>query len=176
MNDCPSCFATQECGRIPECTMCEFTESCRYCFENDGDKCDRTSGHVSFENYDYSEETAETAEGVYSFDNSSRKTDPRYTDEDLLKLMEFMLRIDDYSLGIVESVINGNLMTVSDAARVFKVSRQAMHRKILDSVRKHPELKNLFRANLYRCKKLRNEHLNHGENQRNKEREQMELF
>ncbi|MEI8245596.1 MAG: hypothetical protein WCI51_07190 [Lentisphaerota bacterium] len=185
METAPECFENLQFGKKPECPACEFSESCKLYFKTEN-KMERRCGHVSYEAIAYSKQVASkeepeeviefvepTAEPQHEIDENELK----YSDEDFLKLMMFMLRIDDYSLGVVESVINGNLLTASDAARAFNVSRQAMHRKIVDSVRKHSELRSIFKINLSRCKKLRDENLNHGKRDKAaSEKEQLELL
>lgn len=160
MEDCPECYGKKDLSnKIAECPSCEFLKSCIYYCKEDDKKMNRGSGHVSFENYSYSHEIADQPAEIEDEpdENEAPASDRKgkYTDQDMLRLMEFMFRIDDYSLAIIEKVLNRNLITASDAARVFKVSRQAIHRKLLDSCRKNPELRNLLHANLYRCKRLR---------------------
>lgn len=174
----PDCYGKREtCGNTENCPSCEFLESCRYFTRHDDKKINRGSGHVSFERYSYSSEIADRpAESEEElFDSSPESGSGKYTDQDMIRLMEFMLRIDDYSLSLVENVISRNIITASDAARVYKVSRQAVHRKLLDSCRKYPELRMLFRASLYRCKRLRDD-IDSPPRQQNQNLQQMELF
>lgn len=185
MEKAPECFENLKFGKEPNCLTCEFAESCKL-YSKTQPKMERRSGHVSYEALSFSKqvaeipieaETIELIEPVAAPQHEIDEKELKYSDDDFLKLMMFMLRIDDYSLGVVESVINGNLLTASDAAKAFNVSRQAMHRKIVDSVRKHGELRAIFKINLSRCKKLRDENLNHGKRVPVASgNEQMELF
>ncbi len=152
MDDCPSCFEnTKLFDKQPQCKSCEFYRSCAYCVKNPGSKCETRLGMVSYDEFSYN---SEVATPPANHEKRHDRTRPVYSLDDMQHLLEFFLRIDDYSLAIVLSVLNDNMMNASQAARVFKVSRQAIHRKLVDSCAKHPELAGLLRANLYRCKRL----------------------
>lgn len=156
----PDCYGKKEfSNKTEKCPSCEFLKSCIFFCKEDDKKINRGSGHVSLERYSYSTEVADHPDDSNEplDDTESHQVTGKYTEEDMIRLMEFMLRIDDYSLSLIENVINRNIITASDVARVYKVSRQAIHRKLIDSCRKNPELRTMFRASLYRCKRLREE-------------------
>ena len=81
---------------------------------------------------------------------------PEVHPTDLTRLSEFcrfIFSLDDYTLGILAAIIvpgdpGARNCTVSDLARLHGCTRQAMHRKMLASVRRHPELAQLFRVAL----------------------------
>ena len=162
MNDAPSCFAaippeTQKCGE------CEFQAACRYCRATEP-AMESRSGMVSFE------EVESWMTEVADFDHSPgcaaaepppnrlRRNDsggpPPPDLNGLGEVLRFMLSLDDYTLGILAEVIvpddsrPGGGRTIADLARLHRCSRQAMHRKALASVRRHPELAGLFRLTL----------------------------
>ncbi len=162
--DCPSCFANaQSSGTLPACKTCQYIESCRYCADNPAPgrfARDSKGHHVSLEAYAFAEEIAATddvltaAEEVqqpeaYDYDQ------PIYTNADMQHMLEFMLRgVDDYTLAIVECVLREKHTTASQVARAFDVSREAIHRKLVDSCKQYPVLSEVLRCALHRCKML----------------------
>ena len=159
-NDCPQCFGiASSCGQLPACTSCQYQESCRYCADNpapSGHGRDKRGHHVSFEQYQYAREIASEEEPIFDEpepeDNYNK---PIYSNADMQHLLEFMLRgVDDYSLAIVECVLREEHTTASQVAKAFDVSREAMHRKLIDSCKQYPYLAEMLRGTLYRCKML----------------------
>lgn len=163
-NDCPQCFGiASSCGQLPACTTCQYQESCRYCADNPApghSRRDTRGHHVSFEHYQYASEIA--AEDKPPFDEPEQQAKaeydrPIYSNADLQHLLEFMLRgVDDYSLAIVECVLREEHTTASQVAKAFGVSREAMHRKLIDSCKQYPYLRDTLRCALYRCNLLAN--------------------
>lgn len=147
-SDCPDCFGIDsKCGKLESCHSCEFQESCKLCAEDDGSRCNRRLGHVSYDRYSYSKEIAATP-----------SPDPEPCEPlehaDTRRVMEFLLDIDNYTAELVSEVLHGNVSTASDIARKMGVSRQAIHRKIVDCCHLHPELRKLFITRLYRCRRI----------------------
>lgn len=151
MDSCPDCFGKKEsCGKIPLCNDCEFTESCRYCSDNDSAKCDRTSGLVSYERYSYSKNVAENPQCIS--DDSEQFS---ATGESVRQILEFLLDIDNYTAELVSAVLHDPQCTSSSAlARKFGVARQSMHRKLIDCCHQHPQLRKLFITRLTRCRRI----------------------
>lgn len=146
--DCPECFGKQsKSGKTAGCRQCEYAESCRFCAEDDGSGCDRRLGHVSYERYSYSRDVAAAPEDQDAAPETKK-------DDDVRRVMEFLLDIDNYSAELLSAVLHGDCATTSDLARKFGVSRQAIHRKIVDCCTEHPELRRLFITRLYRCRRL----------------------
>lgn len=150
MQDCPECFGKpSKSGRLPGCPDCRYRESCAFCANDDGSSCNRRSGHVSYDRYSYSREVAaepqvpEDCESLGEGDNASTQ-----------RVLEFLLDLDNYSAELLHEVLHGEANTASDLARKFGVSRQAVHRKIVDCCTLHPELRKLFISRLYRCRRL----------------------
>lgn len=68
--------------------------------------------------------------------------------------MEFLLDLDNYTAELLSEIMHGDVSSASDLARKMGVSRQAVHRKIVDCCTLHPELRRLFITRLYRCRRL----------------------
>jgi hypothetical protein len=80
-----------------------------------------------------------------------------FTYRDIVNLLEYLFRgVDDYSLAIVLCALREDCHSTTDLARAFSVSREAIHRKLLDCCALHPELGYLLRSVLYRCSTLSN--------------------
>lgn len=171
--DNPICYGQPEkCGCLPECATCQYAESCRWYIDNPApfDKHGKsTRGHwVSYERYSYSAETAkdcdppddseveavpQSEQMVPNDDDDYNK--PVYSQADLHALLVFLLReVDDYTLAIVECVLREDHTMASTVAKAFGVSREAMHRKLMDSCRRYPELAAMLKSVMYRCKSL----------------------
>ena len=148
-SDCPGCFGiASKCGKLDRCHECEFQESCKFCSKDDVTKCNHRLGHVSYDRYSYSEEVA-----AKSPTQAEPEEAPEH-DDDTRRVMEFLLDIDNYTAELVSEVLHGNVSTASDLARKKGVSRQAIHRKIVDCCHLHPELRKLFITRLYRCRRI----------------------
>ena len=150
-DDCPVCFGKEDkFGKLPECETCEYTKSCEF-FVVNGDGNEHRSGHVSFERYSYAEEVADKQTPDAVVDDSAP---PKNDDEDVRKVVDYLLDIDNYSAELLSEVMYGGANTSSDLARKFGVSRQAIHRKLVDCCTSHPELRKLFITRLYRCRRI----------------------
>lgn len=68
----------------------------------------------------------------------------------LIKVLRFLEKLDDYSLWIVLTLLkphfNKSIASVADLARLHGVSRQAMHRKVVASWKKYPELRTTLKC------------------------------
>ena len=158
-DDCPTCYGDSEKhGQIDACSSCEYFDSCRWYIDNpdpcaDGKRFSR--GHdVSFEAVQFSEQVANIPAPDSDDDSESRQTNGKtvFTLDELRRLLEFMLRdIDDYSLAIVECALRTDCTSAADLARAFDVSREAIHRKLIDCCAKNPQIGYLLRAVLYKC-------------------------
>lgn len=81
---------------------------------------------------------------------------------DLAGFLRFLLFLDDYTLGILAEIIapsqsHAKRYSVADLARIHGISRQGMHRKVLDVARKSPELASLLRMTVKKIQKCRHE-------------------
>lgn len=156
-NDAPTCFGKAEkCGKSPACEICLFTESCRFYVENpppEENERSTTEHFVSFEHIAHDKSVASIQEEIPS--NATNYDEPYFSRADMEAMLFFLLReVDDYTLAIAEEMLRGNHNSVSDLAKVFGVSREALNRKIFDSCRKYPKLAVIFRGCLHRCARL----------------------
>ena len=181
MNDAPKCFAANP-PETTECERCEFLAACRYCRATEP-AMESRSGMVSFEEIeDWLPEVADFDHipGCEEEESASAER-PRRKDargplpaglDDLGSLLRFLLSLDDYTLGILAEVIvpgdsrPGAGRTIADLARLHRCSRQAMHRKALGAVRRHPELAGLFQLTLRKIGRSRAVFRGSGESRR----------
>jgi hypothetical protein len=153
--DYSQCFGIKAfCEKLdPECYLCDYIHACTYATRERNP--DGRQHQVSFERYAFSREIAdETKSELEPEPEDSAKDELRYTDRDMLRLLEYILNVDEYSLTLVINAISGKTRTASDLARIQNVSRQAIHRKLIDTCGRYPELKELLLGNLYRCKRI----------------------
>lgn len=146
-SSCPKCFGIASEYGSERCSPCEFRESCKYCIDDNGSGCDRRLGHVSYERYSYSEKVA-------IFPEFPEKKLSESDCDDARRIIEFLLDIDNYTAELLSEVMRGDVSSASDLARRMGVSRQAIHRKIVDCCTLHPELRKLFITRLYRCRRI----------------------
>lgn len=146
MSDCPECYGSLDAtGKLPICKDCEFAESCKYYAETEA-ACNRTtSGHVSYDRYSYSEEVSAKDEGYI---------DEPAKDSEVLRIMEFLLNVDNYTAELLSAVLHDGCYNTVTLAKKFGVSRQAIHRKIIDCCHLHPELRKLFITRMSRCRRI----------------------
>lgn len=149
-SDCPECFGKPSAaGKQDRCPDCEFQESCKFCAEDDGSSCDRRLGHISYERYSYSREVSSAAPAP----NQDAPAGADDTDS-VRRVMEFLLDLDNYTAELVSDVLHGNVSTASELAKKRGITRQAVHRKIIDCCTQYPELRKLFITRLYRCRRI----------------------
>ena len=151
-SDCPECFGKNaKAGKQDRCKSCEYLESCKFCAEDDGSSCNRRRGHVSYERYSYSSEIASRPDEM---PEATAEKDDLPEEADVRRIMEFLLDIDNYTAELVHDVLHGDVSCASELAKKRGISRQAIHRKIVDCCTEHPELRKLFITRLYRCRRL----------------------
>jgi len=158
-NDCPTCYGDEaQHGKIDACASCVYFDSCRWYIDNpdtcpDGKRFSK--GHfVSFEAVQFSEQIANIPNHDSDNESESHSASGKtvFTVDELRRLLEFMLRdIDDYSLAIVECALRTDCTSAADLARAFDVSREAIHRKLIDCCAKNPQIGYLLRSVLYKC-------------------------
>lgn len=146
MSDCPECYGKVDTtGKLDQCLACEFAESCKYYAETES-LCNGTSGHVSYDRYSYSEEVASKDDVCFS--------DEPENDSEVLQVMEFLLDLDNYTAELLSAVLHEGCYNTVTLAKKFGVSRQAIHRKIIDCCHLHPELRKLFITRMTRCRRI----------------------
>lgn len=152
MEECPECYGKSEySGKTARCHACEYLQSCAYFISTQSSVSDHTSGHVSYDRVSYSSKVSdkETASG-----SCDAPTSDEDSDDTTLKVMEFLLDVDNYTAELISAVLHGGCNTTSDLGAKFGVSRQAIHRKIVDCCTEHPELRKLFYTRMYNCRRI----------------------
>ena len=92
------------------------------------------------------------------------------------RIIEYLLDVDNYTAELASSVLHGGAATASDLAREFGVTRQAIHRKLVDCCTRHPELRKLFITRLFRCRRILSDSARlKARKERNEDESQMEF-
>ncbi|MDD3886200.1 MAG: hypothetical protein PHI35_04965 [Victivallaceae bacterium] len=71
--------------------------------------------------------------------------------------------MDEYTLKLSADALTGNTTTIADLAQIQGVSRQAVHRKMKDAVKRYPAIKELLLGNMYRCQRVMRESTSEGQ-------------
>jgi len=148
------CFG--HCRGDDDCRDCDLRESCS-CISETESTIDNGYKLVSFEALEnWAEFVAEEPRPP------EEEPDARETPE-LAALSEFcryILHLDSYTLGILAEIIAPESaqrdIGIADLARLHRCSRQAMHRKMLASARRHPELAGVLQTTLRKIGRSRN--------------------
>lgn len=140
------------------------------------ENCEKCVYRKSCELYTQTAPDMEKRQRLVSFDNSvyqwfpAPETDtPGYEDPAeprqemitaLAQMLKWIMSLDSYTLGIVAEIIAPSHTfqggtNVSYLAEIRGCSRQAMHEKMLTSVKKFPELASLFQTALRRVGNLK---------------------
>ena len=156
MEQAPECWGKfDQCGR-----RCEFAAACRLCTETES-RMNRPIGGQDFDGVaewapdlaDYSHIPGDEPEDVPEMET--------HGSADLAGFLNFILHLDDYTLGILAEIIapsrEGKRYSVADLARIHGISRQGMHRKMLDTARKSPELATLLAMTVKKIRHARRE-------------------
>ena len=155
MNDAPPCWGKHH----PDCD-CEYAAACRLCTETES-RMNRPIGGQDFDG------VAEWAPDLADYSHIPGD-EPEDTPEmethgsaDLAGFLNFILHLDDYTLGILAEIIapsrEGKRYSVAELARIHGISRQGMHRKLLDTARKSPELAGLLAMTVRKIRRARQE-------------------
>ena len=147
------CFG--HCRRDADCRDCDFLSSCA-CISDTEAHIEQHSGMTSVEELDGWALQLSTPAVLPDGDEEPAEERNEPLTGDLAQLSEFcrfIFTLDDYTLGILAAIIapDGEAAancTVAALARLHGCTRQAMHRKMLSSVRRHPELASLFQVAL----------------------------
>lgn len=148
---CPLCFGDSKRFDYEnqKCKSCVYIESCNYIIKDD-DKLKGKANHVSYEHYSYSQAVSTKACQI----KDDLDTGDNFENADLKEVLEFLLDVDNYTAELVHEVLRGNCNTASDLAKKFGISRQAIHRKLIDACTLHPQFRQLFISRLYRCRRV----------------------
>ncbi len=167
MNDAPCCWGKYKAESVC-CVSCEYAAACRYCTETEpamnrpvgGQDYDSVSEWApDLADYDHTPgdepEEPEAATAGYA-----RQCPSGGRAEELASFLNFILHLDDYTLGILAELIAPTRSgigrySVAELARLHGISRQGMHRKVLDVARKSPELAGLLAMSVKKIQKAR---------------------
>ena len=145
-NDC--CYG--KFNSRPSCRNCHYRASCKYYSANM--ISDQPDGNcVSYELVsEWYQETADPSPSPG--DEPDDGTDLIGIDK-LAEFFRYLLNLDKYTLEILKLFISndstsGSVCSISEIARKRGCSRQAVHHKVLDIIRRHPELSQLFSLTL----------------------------
>ena len=145
----PHCYGKYQAA--DRCRDCLYCASCKYYTES-ARGLDRGFKIVSVERLgDWSRRLTDPAPGPDCFDDD--ESEPRFGLSELAAFLRYLMELDTYTLEILREIISpasGEPCTVADLGRLHGISRQAMHRKIFRTIRRHPELAKLLRSTLSR--------------------------
>lgn len=152
--DYSQCFGIKAyCEQLdPECYLCEYIHACYYAAH--ASNPDSRAGIVSYERCSYLKDIASPAESFTEQEVVPEDERPEFTRRDLADVLAFLLRQDDYTLGLVAAALQGKALTAAELARHMGVSRQAIHRKLKATCDRCPEIRELLIGNLYRCRRV----------------------
>ena len=140
-----SCFGNN--GSRASCRNCRYRASCRYYTTHPLNDTPDNRGKVDFESVSgWLEEIADHS----NIPGCTAETQPDMIGVDkLAAFFRYLLNLDRYTLSLLKHLMSDNnaengIPSISEIARARGCSRQAVHRKILEIIRKYPELSSLF--------------------------------
>ena len=129
-----NCYGTFDNDKS-DCRECLWWESCKYLTDEPKEIYPLGKKMVSIER-------------IYSIpdDQNSEESnnEEQITIDELAEFFNWLIRCDEYTLGIIQELIISPEITVSQLAAKHGVTRQAMHRKILSVIGRKKELSTLF--------------------------------
>lgn len=150
MNDAPVCWGKFHIGCI-----CEYSAACQYYTESENMEIRPLGG----QDYNSVEDWAPDLADYNHIPGNSEEEQEGEIAYDLAGFLNYILHLDDYTLGILAEIIaptqHGKRYTVADLARIHGISRQGMHRKMVDIARKSPELSSLLAITLRKIRYAR---------------------
>jgi len=149
MEDTLNCFGHFSVSE-KKCSRCSYQASCRYYGATES----VVSRRLKLASYERVEEwLGDAADYDHIPGEEKENTPPRLT-EMLGRFFRYLLDLDDYTVGVITEVVAPSdpkrECSVAALGKVHGCSRQAMHRKILYIIGKHPELSLLFREMMYK--------------------------
>lgn len=154
------CFGA--CRHDEDCRDCNLLTACAYITKTEP-KIEQHSGMASVEELEGWQIDISVPPTLPDGEEEDNEPDEQTLDiAALVEFCRFIFSLDDYSLAILAECINPRgdarmKYTVSALAQIHGCSRQAMHRKMLASVRRHPELASVFRLVLRKIGRSRRE-------------------
>lgn len=150
MNDAPECW-----GKFHAGCVCKYSAACKYCTESGNAEIRPLGG----QDYNSVEGWAPDLADYDHIPGESEEEREEETAYDLAGFLNYILHLDDYTLGILAEIIAptqyGKRYTVADLARIHGISRQGMHRKMVDIARSSPELSSLLAITLRKIRRAR---------------------
>ena len=150
-----------------DCQTCEFMQSCQLYTVTEG-RMEQVSYHQSYEEIEkFALDIADTSnipgdneeletESYLNYSNIEANKIEELIAKKFADFLTFLLNLNDYDLGIIREIIapsTGHKLNVAEIARIRNVSRQAMHRKIIDMAKAQPELRELLKCVLMKLRK-----------------------
>lgn len=150
--ECPNCYGMPPKGALPQkCIDCEYCESCRVYHsmrEEPAHARTHTCGERSLELEDNNAPAGKHEE--------IRTT---VTVSEFAEFAKLLFRVDDYTLLILREVIANGAASVSEVAKALGLRRQAIHAKVINVIRRFPELSIMFSALMPRLSVARRRYL-----------------
>lgn len=149
-DDCPVCFGdAAKCGRVSQCKRCVYRKSCDYCATESKFKI---GGNAVYDDCRGRDSISED-EVAFSDDHSEPRS---YSSEEMQDMIRYLLMLDDSLLAILLDIFSHpDIKTTAALARLYGISRQAMHKKVFALAMKYPELSYLLMSKLHRVKVMR---------------------
>ena len=72
----------------------------------------------------------------------------------MIELVRFLCTIDDLTIELLDATLNGQARSAAEIGRAIGVTRQAVHRKLVDECCRHQELVGFFGLHLKRCRRI----------------------
>lgn len=138
----PDCFGRYPAGNSP-CAKCEYFDSCRYYTKTEKKVLSRSK----LASYDM---LSNVLPDMPDFDHVPGWKEPEDGRNGIIdalgRFFRFLLELDEYTLGILREIIvpGGEKCSVTLLGKLRGCSRQAIHRKILFEIARHPELSAVF--------------------------------
>lgn len=141
----PVCYGHYPSGDSP-CAKCEYFDSCRF-YTLTAKKVLSRSKLASFEAMSNIIPDMPDFEHIPGEESSGNCRNMLISA--LGRFFRFLLELDEYTLGMLREIIvsspeKGQRCSVSALGKLHGCSRQAVHRKILREIARHPELASVF--------------------------------
>ena len=152
-NNSINCYGNFD-SKCSRCQDCVYMESCRY-YNATANLVNSRAKLASYEQIQAW--LAEAAD--YRYIPGAEEDNKENLVNMLAVFFRFLLDLDDYSIGVISEIISPSdgekECTVSKLGRLHGCSRQAMHRKMLYMISRHPELASLLKSTMYKLSSSR---------------------
>lgn len=135
----------------PKCRVCCYRASCRYYTDNPINDRRHRCECIDYDSIANWAESAADDSNIPGED--SEAVSDVVTIDKLADFLRYLLNLDKYTLDILKMIFDEcnpirEIPSVSEIAAERGCSRQAVHRKILDIIKRNPELSGLFSLTL----------------------------